>query len=62
MKRFHVVGISTRAYRCLASFASRDDAVKDLLSRKYSSFGCILRDGNTGKRYTAAECKAFGTA
>lgn len=62
MKRYHIVLISTAGYHLATSYATMAEAVKDMLSRSVKSFGCVLRDGTNGKRYSIAECRGLSVS
>lgn len=56
--RFHVVRITVRGYIRLASYADRGTARTRVLTDSLRTGACVLRDGNTGKRYSRAELEA----
>lgn len=58
MSRFHVVAVTTRGYHLLKSYTTKADAIADALSRSLTSYGVVMRDGTTGKRYCQAELRA----
>lgn len=55
--RFHVVAISSNAYMRVASFETFDDAAKAANEKPFRTFAVVVRDGNTGKRYSLAEVR-----
>jgi hypothetical protein len=57
-KRFHVVRIYSDGYSLMGSFADRSEARDMVLRDPLRTGGCVLRDGNTGKRYSVAELRA----
>ena len=57
-KRFHVVRIYTDGYALLRSFQERHEARDMALRDSLRSGGCVLRDGNTGKRFSVEELRA----
>ena len=56
--KFHVVRITSKGYRRLASFSDRSTARAQVLADPLRIGGCVLRDGNTGQRFSPAELHA----
>lgn len=54
-KRFHVVRIYSDGYSLMRSFADRTEARQMVLRDPLRTGGCVLRDGNTGKRFSREE-------
>lgn len=57
MNKYHVVLISTKGYHLLASFSTMAEAAARAITQGVRSTGCVVRDGNTGKRYCLAELR-----
>jgi hypothetical protein len=55
VKRFHVVRIYSDGYVLVASYADRAEARSHVLRIPLNTCGCVLRDGNTGRRYCVEE-------
>ena len=58
-KNHHAVRISTRGYFLLASYATREEAVKRVLAENLRTAVAVYRDGTTGRRYSPHECREF---
>lgn len=62
-RRFHVVAVSTTCYRLRASHATMREAADDAVLRsRMMQSAVIVRDGNTGKRYSVRELIDAGHA
>lgn len=53
--KFHVVRITSKGYLLLASYQDRITARAHVLRDPLRTGGCVLRDGNTGKRFCPAD-------
>lgn len=58
VRRFHVVRIMRGGYHLLSSHADRGEAKKSLFEAGYRLGAVVLRDGNTGTRFSYAELRA----
>ncbi len=59
--RFHVVAISSTSYMRVASFETFEEAAKAANEKPFRTFAVVVRDGNTGKRYSLAEVRQMLT-
>ena len=55
MNKYHVILISTKGYHWLAAYPTMQQAAERAITQGVKSMGCVVRDGNTGKRYCIAE-------
>lgn len=56
--RFHVVAVTRWGYVLLSSHADRAEARQRVLDKSLRVGATVLRDGNTGKRFTREELAA----
>ena len=56
----YAVRITSKGYHVLASYNTRQEAVKHVLADPLRVGGCVYRDGETGKRYCPNECRNLG--
>lgn len=55
MKKYHVVGITTKGYHLVESYENREEGIRAAVSHDRRSMSIVFRDGTTGKRFSIVE-------